>query len=137
MSSNLRECTGVDATEHVELEELAVDGGEERFFDVLRGRYPVREVADGVGDAPKTEKGELPSACAGRVRTIFMQAQRGGAELPDAASVFSCSEVSSRWGPTRGRLGGQRAAVGRGRARHGAEDRVPEGAARARRPHGR
>ena len=37
------EDTAVDALEHVELDELAVDGGEEKLFAVLDSRYPERE----------------------------------------------------------------------------------------------
>ena len=39
--------------EHVELDELTVEGGEEKLFAVLDARYPEREAADRVGDAAR------------------------------------------------------------------------------------
>eukprot|EP00959_Pyramimonas_sp_CCMP1952_P310715 6502442-Pyramimonas_sp.AAC.1 len=51
MLYTLLEGTAVDALEHVELDELAVDGGEEKLFAVLDARCPEREAADRVGDA--------------------------------------------------------------------------------------
>ena len=54
----------VDARKRVELDELTVDGGEEKVFAVLDARCPEREATDRVGDAPelafglKIKKGE-------------------------------------------------------------------------------
>ncbi|CAK0882257.1 unnamed protein product [Prorocentrum cordatum] len=83
MLYTLLEGTAVDALEHVELDELAVDGGEEKLF-----------AADRVGDALgsvfglKIEKAELTSAYVGRAQTIFMKAKKEGVEIPDVAQGF-------------------------------------------------
>ena len=46
----LSDGVAADALEHVELDELAVAGGEEKLFEVLDERFPEREAADRVGD---------------------------------------------------------------------------------------
>ncbi|CAK0790522.1 unnamed protein product [Prorocentrum cordatum] len=109
MLYTLLEGTAVDALEHVELDELAVDGGEEALFAVLDARYPEREAADRVGDALesvfglKIEKAELTSAYVGRAQTIFMKAKKEGVEIPDVAQGFLLLRGA--------RLGGDRRAV--------------------------
>ncbi|CAK0820029.1 unnamed protein product, partial [Prorocentrum cordatum] len=109
MLYTLLEGTAVDTLEHVELDELAVDGGEEKLFAVLDARYPEREAADRAGDALesvfglKIEKAELTSAYVGRAQTILMRAKKEGVEIPDVAQGFLLLRGA--------RLGGDRRAV--------------------------
>ena len=98
-----------DALDHVDIDDLAVEGGADIVFAALDARFPEREAADRVGDALesafglKIEKGELTAGYCGRARTVFQRAAKEGVDLPDVAQGFLLLKGS--------RLGGDRRAV--------------------------
>jgi len=98
-----------DSLDHIDIDQLAVDGGEVVLFEALEARYPEKEAADRVGEALdaafglRIEKGEASSSFVGRAKTVFMKAEKEGVNLPDVARGFLLLKGS--------KLGGDRRAV--------------------------
>ena len=69
-----------DSLDHIDIDQLAVDGGEVLLFEALEARYPEKETADRVGETLdaafglRIEKGEASSSFVGRAKTVFMKA---------------------------------------------------------------
>ena len=98
-----------DSLDHIDIDQLAVDGGELLLFEALEARYPEKEAADRVGEALdaafglRIDKGEASSSFVGRAKTVFMKAEKEGVDLPDVARGFLLLKGS--------KLGGDRRAV--------------------------
>jgi hypothetical protein len=94
------------AVEHLEVNDLEREDGEESIFVALDERFPDREASDRIGDSLESvfglviEKGETTQAYTGRARTLFASARKEGVDLPPVARGFLLLR-GARLGPER------------------------------------
>ena len=95
-----------ECLEHIEMDQLNIDGGENVLMYQLASRYPEKEEADRIGESLEAafglriEKMEATVAFTGRAKTIFARAEKEGVNLPSVARGFLLLK-GARLGPER------------------------------------
>ena len=81
-----------EAVENMTLEDIGVDGGDQKIWQVLESRFPEKEPYDQMGEALgavfalSANEGESLKAWTGRVRDTFEQCKRkGNVDFPEEA----------------------------------------------------